>query len=99
MENEINNFIKAVLHTEEGNKPIILSMKEKLQTKTILEKAEENWKVKKKTHTKKEKNKKNPAKTFQKLLNNCELHTNGGFCNTNYSCCFIIALQLLKYTY
>lgn len=66
MENEINNFIKAVLHTEEGNKPIILSMKEKLQTKAILGKAEENRKVKKKTYTKKEKNIKNPRKNFLK---------------------------------
>lgn len=69
MENEINNFIKAVLHTEEGNKPIILSMKEKHQTKTILEIAEENRKVKKKTHTKKEKNiKKTPQKLSKSSL-------------------------------
>ena len=67
MENEINNFIKAVLHTEEGNKPIILSMKEKHQTKTILEIAEENRKVKK--HTKKEKNiKKTPQKLSKSSL-------------------------------
>ena len=66
MENEINNFIKAVLHTEEGNKPIIRSMKEKLQTKTILEKAEENRKVKKKTHKKKGKKHKEPPQKLSK---------------------------------